>query len=308
MAPAISKRWVFTINNYSEDEYANLESAFDSFAIVKYLVFGREVGEAQATPHLQGFVILSRNQRRSWLLTNLCRRGYWQPALASSQAASDYCKKDGDFKEFGHLPVEQGRRTDIEAFLEWGQDFIRAHSRAPTSPEIAVERPREYLRYPRAVNLFARQAPPPSLRQGEPRPWQQDLEALLEVDADDRVIRFYVDADGGKGKTWFQQYYFTKYPDKVQILGVGRREDLTYALDVSKSIFFFNVPRDGMQFLQYTVLEQLKDRMVFSTKYQSCLKLYRTNVHVCVFSNEFPDESKMSADRFVIRELTINDI
>lgn len=297
-----STRWVFTLNNYTDDEFRHICDFHGTSSLTRYLIVGKEVGQ-HGTPHLQGFVIFHRNCRLAAVRNHLSQRAHFERALGTSAQASQYCKKEHDFFEFGELPSNSGKRNDIEDFIQWGQDFIRTTGRAPTSPEIAVERPREYLRYPRATKLFANQAPPPTLREGEPLAWQQELEALLEVEADDRVIRFYVDEEGGKGKTWFQQYFFTKYPEKVQILGIGRREDLTYAIDVSKSIFFFNVPRDGMQFLQYTVLEQLKDRMVFSTKYQSVMKILSGMVHVVVFCNEMPNMTKMSADRFDIKYL-----
>ena len=76
---------------------------------------------------------------------------------------------------------------------------------------------------------------------------------------------------------------------------------MAYAVDPDKRVFFINVPRLGMEFLQYSILEQLKDRMVFSTKYTSEMKVLRTNVHVVVFCNEMPDMDKMSADRPIIR-------
>lgn len=295
-------RWVFTLNNYTNDEYQHLTGLYSPESRIRYLIIGKEVGE-HGTPHLQGFVIFSTCQRLSYCRRHLSQRAHFERALGTSQQASDYCRKEHNYVEFGELPCAQGKRNDIAEFVQWGQDFIRTKGRAPTSPELALERPAEYLKYPRATRLFTNCAPPPTLREGEPMAWQQNLETLLSVEADDRIVRFYVDSDGGKGKTWFQQYYFSRFPLNVQILGIGRREDLTYAIDISKSIFFFNVPRDSMQFLQYTVLEQLKDRMVFSSKYQSCMKLLLKKTHVIVFCNEYPDMTKMSNDRYSITTL-----
>ena len=76
---------------------------------------------------------------------------------------------------------------------------------------------------------------------------------------------------------------------------------MAYALDPTRSIFFINVARGGMQFLQYRILEGLKDRMVFSEKYESVMKILLKPTHVIVFSNEMPDRTKMSEDRYVER-------
>nr|AUF34970.1 putative replication-associated protein [uncultured virus] len=90
----------------------------------------------------------------------------------------------------------------------------------------------------------------------------------------------------------------TQFPDKVQILSGGKRDDIAHAIDPSKQIFLFNVPRGGMEYLQYTILEQIKDRMVFSPKYNSQTKILRNRAHVVVFSNEMPDIEKMTHDRY----------
>ena len=105
------------------------------------------------------------------------------------------------------------------------------------------------------------------------------------------------------GEKFFCRWMLTRHPEKVQILSVGKRDDIAHAIDVSKSIFLFNMPRGGMEYLQYTILEQLKDRIIFSPKYASCTKVLYYQPHVVVFSNEEPDMTKMSADRYIIRNL-----
>lgn len=295
-----SRRWCFTYNNY-DAAVERLIVAFFEHEDVTYGIYGRELAPGTGTPHLQGFVVLRRPQRLSFLRNRLGNRGHYERTVSSSHDAAEYCKKDGDYVEVGQVPTDQGRRRDLDEFLEWGTEFIQRRGRAPTSPEIARERPHEYLRYPRAINLFANRAPPAVLREGVPRGWQLELAEELDAPADDRRVIFYVDPEGGKGKSWFQQWYFTKNPEKTQILSIGKRDDLTYMINPLCSVFFFNIPRQGMQFLQYVVLEQLKDRLVHSHKYQSRIKVLMRNSHVVVFSNEAPPLDTMSEDRYDIR-------
>ena len=66
----------------------------------------------------------------------------------------------------------------------------------------------------------------------------------------------------------------------------------------------FNIPREGMEYLPYTALEMIKDKMIFSPKYNSHTKMFKKNNHVVAFCNETPDMSKMSADHYSI--LTVN--
>jgi len=292
-----AKRWVFTINNYDDGHIARLAEIE-----CVYLVYGREVAPTTNTPHLQGFVVFTNARRRTAIISDI-GGGHWEPANGTSAQASLYCKKSGDYLERGELPAQQGKRKDLERLVDWLDEFIADNGRAPTEREVAILQPVALLKRIDIMRLARLRAPPPSIRQGEPRDWQRELADELDAPADDRTCTFYVDSVGGKGKTWFQQWLVTTRPDSVQILGVGKRDDMCYAVDPDKSIFLVNVPRGGMEFLQYTVLEQLKDRMVFSTKYQSSLKVLPTNVHVIVFCNEEPDMTKMSEDRYVIRNL-----
>lgn len=294
-----SRRWVFTINNPTDNDRNLLQSLSESDEL-KYLVIGRERGST-GTPHLQGFVIFTRPTSRTRASTH-APRAHLEPARGTSSQAATYCKKDGDYDEYGTPPTGNTSNSVLEDLYTWGDDFIATQGRAPTSPEIAREHPTAYLRYPRVVRLFENRAPAPRLREGEPRLWQAELAGELEEPADDRSIIFYVDPEGGKGKSWFQAWYMSNMPSETQVLSAGKRDDIAHSIDKSKSVFFFNIPRGGTEYLQYTILEQLKDRMVFSPKYNSSMKFLAKTPHVIVFCNEYPDMHKMSADRYVIRE------
>lgn len=301
MAPSPQgKRWCFTLNNPTPEEAQHVADTVSQLPFT-YAVVGREEGANTHRPHLQGFFILNRNFRFGRLKQLLGDRFHLELARRDSFAAAEYCKKDGDYDEYGTPPQPRGQTNVLQELYTWADDFIRDNNRPPSSPEIARNHPTAYIRYPRITRCLFHRAPPPKLREGEPRTWQRELAAELNEPADDRSVLFYVDAAGGIGKTWFQQWMFTEYPEKVQILGIGKRDDLAHMIDVTKSVFFFNVPRESMEYLQYTILEQLKDGMVQSNKYASCMKIFHHNVHVVVFCNEMPDYNKLSNDRIIVR-------
>lgn len=296
-----ARRWCFTINNPTPLDLEQVRSLGESSSTL-YLIFGREKGENE-TPHLQGFVYFTRGQRLSWCKKKL-PRAHLEKTVADNQKNVEYCSKEGDFETFGALPDNQGKRTDLESVVKWIDEFLESNGRAPTEKEIAQAIPIGYVRYNKhLLNLAALRAPSPVLREGELRDWQVDAFKDLESDPNDREVRFYVDYGGGMGKTWFQQYVFTKLPDDVQLIGTGRKEDMSYAVDPSRRIFFINVARGSMQYLQYSILEDLKDRVIFSTKYQSTTKFISTVPHVWVFSNEDPDLERLSSDRYKIINL-----
>lgn len=292
-------RWVFTLNNWTDEDVDHLVSVCEPAST--YLVFGREVGES-GTPHLQGFVQLKNSTRFNAVKALVGNRAWLAQARGNNQQASDYAKKDGDFEEFGDVPVEQGNRTDWDIYKEW----VVGLGRLPSQREVIGHNISLWARYSqRCLEIAESVLPPPVLTQTEPRfGWQTQLcgriDGSVATGANARSIDFVVNPDGNCGKSWVTRWAITKYPDKVQVLRIGRRDDLAHAIDETKSIFLFDVPRNQMIFLQYTVLEMLKDQMVFSPKYASRMKILRRVPYVAVFSNEAPDLNQLTNDRFNI--------
>lgn len=295
---AQSCSWCFTIPNYTDGTLQSLR-ALSGSGCVAYLVFGREVAPTTGTPHLQGYVRFNTRKRFA-CVRRLLPQCHLTSARGSPQQNRDYCCKDGDYEEFGVSPVlAQGRRTDFDRYVEW----IQSLPGQPTERELILHNPSLYGRYARSLRAISRElAPRPVLRDGELRPWQADLYTRLQGEANDRTVEFIVDRDGGLGKSWFCGYVFSQLPE-CQLLGPGKRDDLAHAVDERSRIFLFNVPRGQMEYLNYGLLEMLKDRMVLSPKYDSQMKILRHTPHVVVFSNEDPDDTKMTEDRYDITHI-----
>ena len=93
-----AKRWCYTINNPTEEPPALEEECV-------YHIYGKETGES-GTPHYQGFIIFKTPKRLSTVKNLIGERGHYEVTKGKNSQASDYCKKDGEYKEIGDLPEE----------------------------------------------------------------------------------------------------------------------------------------------------------------------------------------------------------
>ena len=98
-----AKHWCFTLNNPKDTE---VDAWVDGIDLYDYYITGREVGTL-GTPHIQGFVSFKKRMLRSGV-SKLLKRAFWEIKSKKSTytQAIDYCKKDGDFTEYGIAPVD----------------------------------------------------------------------------------------------------------------------------------------------------------------------------------------------------------
>ena len=296
---AQSRSWCFTVPNYHDEQLLHLQLLAED-PRVSYLIFGREVSPGTGLRHLQGYVRFDQRLRFA-SVRGLLPQCHLTSARGSPEQNFLYCSKDGDFDEFGARPVSsQGRRSDFERYRDWCIEL----GRLPTERELVDNFVSLYGRYRHALHQIAREVCPPAvLRDGDLRPWQTALYERLQGQADDRSVEFFVDRDGGFGKSWFCGYAYSRI-ELAQLLGPGKRDDLAHAVDCRSRVFLFNIPRGQIEYLNYGLLEMLKDRMVLSPKYESQMKILHHVPHVVVFTNEEPDMTKMSEDRYRIEYLS----
>ena len=95
------KKYCFTLNNYTDEEYTEILRRLRSSAI--YFIVGKEVGD-QGTPHLQGYFILQRANRITWCRNQINSRSHYEVARGTPSDNRVYCSKGGCFEEFGECP------------------------------------------------------------------------------------------------------------------------------------------------------------------------------------------------------------
>lgn len=116
MTTSVAKHWCFTVNNPTPEDKAGLATAWEEGKLA-YLVAGNEVGD-QGTPHIQGYVVLAKKTRLAGV-KKLFPRSHVELARGTPKQASEYCKKDGDFQEWGELPATPSQQGGDALKRKW---------------------------------------------------------------------------------------------------------------------------------------------------------------------------------------------
>lgn len=99
--------WIGTLNNYTLADLEYFESQLKPIAT--YYVCGKEIAPTTNTPHLQFFFALKAKKTSVSLHKIWPKCSLFVKSKKSTMAqASDYCKKEGNFFEWGILPVNTG--------------------------------------------------------------------------------------------------------------------------------------------------------------------------------------------------------
>lgn len=138
-----SRSWCFTINNYTLDEELAMESV-----PCRYIIFGKEIGENN-TPHLQGYMEFPGPVRMSGVKKIPgFSRAHIEPRRGTRDQAREYCKKDGEWLEFGNWEAGgQGARTDLKELMRVTREKL------PTL-EVMDEYPVLYARFQRFIEKY----------------------------------------------------------------------------------------------------------------------------------------------------------
>lgn len=278
------KTWMFTLNNYTDEQVAFLEAHAQLDNVIRMTV-SKEVGE-QGTPHLQGCITWKSNKRLS-----ACRKiiqAHWTKADKPDDAHAYPCKEDSDV----FIQIDKrhaGKRVDLEAMTEQilACDTLHDVYKVPGVAKYVTWAEKLWSTRPleaESIDTF--------------RPWQHVLYQELMTEPDDRKIIWYHDEKGGSGKTTMAKHMITMGGFYCRS---GKDADIAHAYQ-NQRLICFDLARSSQEHVNYRMIETLKDGLVFSPKYQSAMKVRKAAAHVVVFSNFLPDMSKLSTDRWDIRD------
>nr|WCI99962.1 MAG: replication-associated protein [nabpantry virus 15] len=161
MANSTVRRFVFTLNNYSDEDYIKTKLFIETFC--KYGIVGKEIAPTTGQKHLQGFCNLTKPMRFSTIKKHLHNTIHIEKANGSDEENQRYCSKAGDVFEQG-TPYTRGQRTDLHTLVDDIQSGIRTYT------DIATKHPTAYIRYHRGIHAYLKAAFPI-----EPRSYKTDV-------------------------------------------------------------------------------------------------------------------------------------
>lgn len=133
---------------------------------------------------------------------------------------------------------------------------------------------------------------------------------IMEAPYDFRTIYWIFDPNGNWGKSLVQKYLVDNH-NAMMCAGAGK--DMAYAIAKYHETkerwpdwVLVNLPKStDEKYISYGMLEQFKDTLVFSGKYESCMLRFPP-IKLVVFANMEPDYSQWSDDRLKVIHVNSN--
>ena len=142
--------------------------------------------------------------------------------------------------------------------------------------------------------------------------WQKEIVDLCAQEPDDRTINWFWEKEGGSGKTQLIKYLVANNDDCQFFSGGSAKDCISQIILRNKDskgeweprIVIWGITREAQERpISYNALEQIKDGMINSGKYEGGTLLFNSP-HVIIFANVPPDTSKLSRDRWNVTEIT----
>lgn len=322
----MSRYWVFTFNNYTEDDVIRLSSKIEN---LDYIVFGKEIGNS-GNKHLQGYCEVKSNKTLKTIKLLLGSETIHceETKARNKNHAINYCKKgeqsheewekmrtDGpnfgknaDFVEKIWKPKCQGQRTDLTKY-HMINDMAKTNKSfseiADFNPEIAIK---FHSGIKTLINEHKIHHQKSSLQEYMNQytllDWQERLRIELSGKPHNRKIIWYIDEEGGCGKSIMTKWLYAN--TDCTMFNNAKTADIAAAWNGEQIVIFDLARCLNGDMINFQAIESLKNGMIFSSKYNSHTKVFN-QPHVVIFANWPPTNLEaLSKDRWDIRSLNKN--
>ena len=281
---------------------------------IKYIIYQGELCK-DGKKHIQGFLQFNTKQRMSAIKKLLNDNTlHIEPMRGTPQQARLYCTneyidKEGNKKqiwfnqvEYGELDEKvSGTRTDLIALknkIVDGERLDKILIESTDNKEIhnilqnnrTLKKLEQTIRYESTKTQL--------LKQFENIKWNKIQTKILEIIADRPDDEEEEDEDGNTGKSYLSKYL--QLTEDIYYITGGKQNDILYGYE-GQEIVIIDLARtyaDNLEHI-YTIIENLKNGMYLSTKYETIQKIFKVP-HIIVMANFKPDRTKLSRDRWNI--------
>jgi hypothetical protein len=306
----MNRRWCFTHNNPSPKDEQMFAPIIER---VKLAMYSLEIG-AGGTPHLQGWLILNSPQRLTFL-KRVNNSTHWEAMRGTIESNILYCSK-APVQGPWYIPDEKTVLAAKKKAKPQLAEFVDAVIARDTA---SVWREPGFILHKRCIYEVAEMVSSAKrlsdmkaeFAEFHLRPWQQQCMDLL-AEQNKRQVLWVYEHEGNIGKTTFARYLISEHKylyfrSKTSMGEIGH----IISRDVSGGIVF-DLPRDCHDkddniLVSYRTLEDLKDGLISTTKYAGFSGVIGSQ-KLLVFANYPPDRSKLSADRWVVRQIFENKL
>lgn len=267
---------------------------------VKFLILGKEICPKTKKVHYQGYV-------ETWKKIRMIavKKIFNDNTMHVSQARDDratnvnYCKKDKDYIIFNEEiclveKLSQYVKDDYSDYdlLTKDPETYKNHLDLFRNIKITIEEDKR-------VNDFINQ-----WDKFELNGMQFLMLNCIEKHNDVRKVIWFYDKVGNSGKSTLCNYLYAK--KKCIILNNAKSSDIAYVYN-GEPLVLFDIPRNLEGKINYSIIENLKNGRIFSTKYKGKIKFFKCPT-IVVFANFLPEFSSLSSDRWCALEISGNVI
>lgn len=131
---------------------------------------------------------------------------------------------------------------------------------------------------------------------------REDIMEIISKEPDNRTINWIWSREGGVGKTSTAAYLEQNYEGVCVANGKGADVKMSVINHLEKenlNILIINVPRQAEGYVNYGMLEEIKDGLIYSGKYEGGFANIE-HPHIIVLANFEPEQMMMSEDRWNI--------
>lgn len=269
---------------------------------IKYLVYQEEICPKTKRHHIQGYIELTKKVRASAIKKIFSDSAmHVETRKGTREQAINYCKKEESrvpgtsFHEYGDPTITQGTRTDLRRLYDQLKD-------RGSLADILDDNPEAFIKYSRGIQ-YAKQILDEKYQKEQiqeefknfiPNEFQKEILHRLE-NQNNRRILWVCDEKGGKGKTYLSRFLVSSGAFRCS---GGKNNDIAYAYK-GEHTFIMDLSRSMEEHTNYDIIEQIKNGMIFSGKYESRNKIFKVP-KVLILANFMPDLSKLSEDRWDI--------